>query len=104
MSCVLMSGKCHSCEKEYPEIWVERDLKGNPSFEGLVCTNCKSKNCIRRNWSEQKINSIIPLPEDGQVHRFEYEYRNEDGKKIQKKVDPSLVKKHLELANKGIIK
>lgn len=104
MGCVLMAGKCHNCEYLYPEIWVERDLKGNPSFEGLVCTNCTFKNCIRRDWGAQNVINNTSPPEDGEVHRFEYEYRNEDGKKIQKKIDPSLVKKHLELANKGIKK
>lgn len=91
---------CNKC-KVTKDVWVERDSKGYPSLQGLVCGDCGAVNCLSRNWENNITHTIIPPLEDGQINRFEYSYTNENGKKISKKLDPRDVNKHFNNHSKG---
>lgn len=95
MGSMLVAAKCNMCNSIFKEIWVNRDKNGYPDFAGIPCGNC-GKKCLLRCWEEQKVNPIIPPLENGEVNRFEYEFRDDNGKKHTRKVDPSIVKKHYE--------
>jgi hypothetical protein len=93
MGSVLISAICNACNHKYPEMWVDRDLKGIPSLEGMACGICGAKNCMSRDWSDNHVST--PLIEgDGEIKRFEYSYRDQEGKLHNCKMDPSQVKKH----------
>lgn len=93
MASVLIAAICNACNRKYPEFWANRDLKGFPSLDGVVCGECGAKNCLSRDWSDSQISS--PLIEgDGEIKRFEYSFRDENGKLHNKKMDPGEVKKH----------
>ena len=98
---VLISAKCNKCQHLYPEYWVTRDFRGIPSLEGAVCSLCGSKNCISRNWEDNPTHAIVPPLEDGNINRFEYSYTNENGKTINKKMNPKDVQKHYDANYKG---
>lgn len=86
---------CNNCEFRV-DMWVDRDLKGKPTTEGVTCGQCGKTNCIARDWSANEVNGIIPPSEDGQINRFEYSFTDVDGKKHSKKLDPYQVRKHFE--------
>lgn len=98
---VMISAKCNRCNEKYPEIWVDRDNKGFPTTEGLLCVKCNNRNCLSRDWLEQCVQPIIPPLEDGKINRFEYSYTNDNGKRITKKMDPQMVEKHYQNNLKG---
>lgn len=98
---VMLAAVCNHCHHKYPEFWVMRDHRGYPTFEGVVCTMCGVPNCLARDWSDNVLHVINQPLEDGQINRFEYSYTNEDGKKINKKMDPRDVQKHFENTSKG---
>lgn len=90
---VLIAAECLSCKRKYPEFWVERDLTGKPTLEGMICENCGVRHQLRRDWSDTQISS--PLIEgDGEIKRFEYSYRDNEGKLHNKKMDASAVTRH----------
>jgi hypothetical protein len=93
---VMIAAKCNKCGYLYDNIWVNRDNKGLPTTEGLVCVGCNSRNCLSRDWAGQEIQAIIPPLEDGNINRFEYSYNDENGKRKTKKMDPKMVQKHFE--------
>lgn len=99
MGSVLMAVKCNKCGKKYPEMWLDRDLKGIPKTEGVTCGECGEK-CISRDWESQEVQVInIPL-ENGEINRFEYSFKDDNGKLQQRKVDPHIVRKHFEKGGK----
>lgn len=93
---VQISAKCFRCNYIFPEIWVDRDAKGFPDPTGVTCQECGTKGCVKREWSQQAVNAIIPPLEDGQINRVEVNYTNDHGKKITKKIDPYVVRRQLE--------
>jgi hypothetical protein len=99
MASVQMAVKCNSCEKKYPSMWLDRNGKGFPIFEGVVCGECGNK-CMSRDWNSQEVNSIIPPLENGEINRFEYSYVNDNGKTINKKLDPKQVERHFKRGGK----
>jgi hypothetical protein len=99
MASVLMATKCNKCERKYPEMWLDRDGRGFPIFEGVVCGACGAK-CMARDWNAQEVQVInVPL-EDGNINRMEYSYVNENGKTINKKLDPKMVERHFKRGGK----
>lgn len=98
MSCIMVSAICNSCDHVFPNYWVDKDVKGFPSFEGLVCSECGKKNVIQRYWPNTQVST--PLSEDGELKRFEYSYTNSEGKKIQKSIPAHHMKDHLEKKGK----
>lgn len=92
---VLESTVCNRC-KNKTDMWLDRNEKGFPNYQGIVCGVCGSVNCILKDWDETTCHALIPPPEDGEIHRFEYSYTNENGKRINKKMSPQDVKKHYE--------
>lgn len=90
---VLVSCECHNCRKFYPEMWVDRDKDGFPSLSDAICGECGYKGALHRSYDGQKVYAIIPPPEDGQIHRFEYTHTNEDGKKTTRKIPADIVNK-----------
>lgn len=97
----MIEAKCNKCNTHFSDYWVTRNYKGDISLEGAICGNCSAQNCLQRVWENGVPNSIIPIVEDGEVHRFEYSYTTPDGKKVNKKMDPKMVEKHFEITNKG---
>jgi len=94
MSSAMIATKCNKCGHHEPEMWVTRDYKGNLSLEGVICGNCGVRNCLTRDWQESQISSYAPPAEDGNINRFEYTFRDENGKKHTKKLDPKNVENH----------
>lgn len=96
MNSVLIAAKCNRCEEKYDEIFVMRDLKGIPSCEGMVCQKCGNKNCLTRDYQGGVASTDRGafIPADGEVHRFEYSYRDDSGKVHNKKMDGRSVQKH----------
>lgn len=91
---MMVGAICHKCNKKYAEFWVDRDHKGFPTFEGLVCGECGSKNCIRRDWADNNTAVHPDLDGNGEINRFEYSFRDKEGKLHNKKMDAEQVKKH----------
>lgn len=94
MASVMISATCNSCNRCYESIFVDRDTDGRPTLQGIVCSECGAKNCMTRNWGDQKVNVIATPAEDGNINRFEYSFTNDKGKKVTKKLDPQMVQKH----------
>lgn len=93
---LLVNAICNRCQNK-SDLWLNRDAKGNPDFQGCVCEKCGSVNCTSRDWTSQQMQTIIPPVDDGRINRFEYSYKDENGKTHTKKVDPSIVEKHFSL-------
>jgi Zn ribbon nucleic-acid-binding protein len=60
----------------------------------IKCPSCHAENSLINPWSKAQF--YFTIPEDGTLRRFEVEYRDENGKKIQKKLDPHHMMSHLE--------
>lgn len=98
---VMIEACCNRCKTHFSDLWITRNYKGEISLEGLVCGNCGVKNCMQRVWNNGLANTIMPVPEDGNINRFEYSYTTPDGKRVNKKMDPQMVEKHFKMTNKG---
>jgi RNase P subunit RPR2 len=45
---VMVTTQCVKCSSIYEEMFIELDEKGKPSYVGLVCSNCGSKNTLHK--------------------------------------------------------
>lgn len=100
MASVMVSAICNKCQHKYVEMWLDRCPKGFPDYKSATCGQCGAKGCLSQDWAEQKVNSIIPPVEDGNINRMEYSYVNENGKTINRKMDPKMVEKHFKRGGK----